>query len=88
VKRNCLEEVSRSVAKTTLERSDDGPKGEVFFKKILKPHNTRTYFINNIFHRRMTRRVRRSRINESKVGGLKLAASSKPDTANTILLGF
>jgi len=48
VKRNCLEEVSRSVAKTTLERSDDGPKGEVLFKKILKPHNTRTYFINNV----------------------------------------
>ena len=43
----CLKEVSRSEAKTTLERRDDGPQGEVFFKKILKPHNTRTYFIDN-----------------------------------------
>ena len=25
---------SRSVAQTTLERSDDGPKGEVFIKMI------------------------------------------------------
>ena len=29
---------SRGTAETTLERSDDGPKGEVFINKIKKPH--------------------------------------------------
>ena len=33
--------LSRGAAETTLERSDDGPKGEVFIYQIKKPHKSR-----------------------------------------------